>query len=57
MKTNLNEEELSIVYEAAWFAFRHKYEEVAEYLDLSDDALKPLIDKLDSILNDIEESA
>ena len=56
MKTNLNEEDVSIVYEAAWFAFRHKYEEVAEYLDLSDDALKPLIDKLDSVLNDEEDN-
>lgn len=51
MKNNLNEEELSVVLEAAWFALRHNYEEVAEYLDLSDEELEPLKEKLDSILN------
>lgn len=43
-----------VVYEAAWFAFRHHYQDLAEYLDLSDDVLKPIMEKLDQQLNDNE---
>ena len=42
----------SILMESAWFAMRHHYEELAQYLDLSDDVLKPILDKLDLQLND-----
>ena len=41
----------SILMEAAWFAMRHHYEELAQYLDLSDDVLKPIVNKLDLQLN------
>jgi hypothetical protein len=44
----------SILMEAAWFAMRHHYEDLAEYLDLSDDVLKPIMEKLDQQLNDNE---
>jgi hypothetical protein len=42
----------SILVESAWFAMRHHYKELAQYLDLSDDVLKPILDKLDLQLND-----
>lgn len=44
---NLDEEELAILLEAAWFSFKHHYEELAEYLDLADEELEPLMTKLD----------
>jgi hypothetical protein len=47
-------EQLLVVYEAAWFAFRHHYEDLAEYLDLSDEVLKPIMQKLDQQLNENE---
>lgn len=40
-----------VVYEAAWFAMRHHYQDLADYLDLSDDVLKPIMQKLDQQLN------
>jgi hypothetical protein len=40
-----------VVYEAAWFAFRHHYQDLADYLDLSDDVLQPIMEKLDKQLN------
>ena len=44
---NLDEEELAIHLEAAWFSLKHHYEELAEYLDLADEELEPLMTKLD----------
>jgi hypothetical protein len=44
----------SILMEAAWFAMRHHYEDLAEYLDLSDDVLKPVMQQLDQKLNSNE---
>lgn len=41
-----------VILEAAWFAMRHHYQELAEYLDLSDSELKPIMDKLDKQLGD-----
>jgi hypothetical protein len=41
-----------VILEAAWFAFRHHYEDLAQYLDLSDDELQPIMEKLDKQLND-----
>ena len=41
----------SILLEAAWFAFRHHYEELAEHLDLSDEVLQPIKEQLDKQLN------
>lgn len=40
-----DEEEVSTILEAAYFAFRDHYEQLAEHLDLSDEYLKPLADK------------
>jgi hypothetical protein len=42
----------SILVEAAWFAMRHHYDDLAEHLDLSDDVLKPIMEKLNKQLND-----
>lgn len=42
----------SILLEASWFAFRHHYEELAEYLDLSDDVLQPIKAQLDKKLGE-----
>jgi hypothetical protein len=47
---NLDEEELAILLEAASFSLKNHYEELAEYLDLSDDELEPLMTKLDLML-------
>jgi hypothetical protein len=52
MKTNLTDEEMLLVIESAWFSFRHNYQELAEYLDLSDNELKPIMEKLDSFLRE-----
>jgi hypothetical protein len=41
----------SIITEAAWFAFRHHYKDLAEYLDLSDEVLQPIKEQLDKQLN------
>ena len=41
----------SILMEAAWFALRHHYEDLAEYLDLSDEVLQPIKKQLDKQLN------
>ena len=49
-----DDETNTILMEAAWFAFRHHYKDLAEYLDLSDDVLKPIMEKLDQQLNDNE---
>ena len=51
MKNELTEKEMAVVLEAAWFSLRHNYEELAEYLDLSDEELKPLMKKIDLLLN------
>lgn len=47
----LNDENNMILMEAAWFAFRHHYQDLADYLDMSDDVLKPIMKKLDQQLN------
>jgi hypothetical protein len=47
VSTSENPETKSILLESAWFAMRHHYKELAQYLDLSDDVLKPILDKLD----------
>jgi len=52
MKNNLTDEEMLIVLESAWFSLRHNYEDLAEYLDLSDDELQPIKQKLDSLLGE-----
>jgi len=56
MKNNLTDDltfdEILIVFESAWFSFRHKYNELAEYLDLSDEELQPIKQKLDSLLGE-----
>jgi hypothetical protein len=49
-----DDETNTILMEAAWFALRHHYQDLAEYLDLSDDVLKPIMEKLDQQLNDNE---
>lgn len=49
-KPVFDETEMSEIYEAAWFALRHKFDEVSEYLDLSDEYLEKLKNKLDTIL-------
>ena len=41
----------SILLEAAWFAFRHHYKDLAGYLDLSDEVLQPIKEQLDKQLN------
>jgi hypothetical protein len=50
----IDDETNTILMEAAWFALRHHYQDLAEYLDLSDDVLKPIMEKLDQQLNDNE---
>ena len=40
-----------VVYEAAYWAFRHNYQDLADYLDLSDDVLQPIMDKLPQLIN------
>jgi hypothetical protein len=52
MKNNLTDEEMLIVLESAWFSFCHNYEDLAEYLDLSDEELQPIKQKLDSLLGE-----
>lgn len=47
----MNPETNSILMEAAWFALRHHYEDLAEYLDLSDEVLQPIKEQLDKQLN------
>jgi len=46
-----SEDHNSILMEAAWFAMRHHYEDLAQYLDLSDEVLGPIVNKLDQQLN------
>ena len=46
--------EISEIMEAAWFAMRHHFKELAEYLDLSDEHLEALKTKLDNHLNNEE---
>jgi len=45
-------EEMSTLLESAWFAMRHHYEDLGDYLDISDQYLTPLVDKLDEYLNE-----
>jgi len=40
-----DEEETSVILEAAYFAMRNHYEELADHLDLADPYLQPLADK------------
>jgi hypothetical protein len=47
-----NPETKSILMEAAWFAFRHHYGDLAQYLDLSEEVLQPIKSQLDKQLND-----
>lgn len=46
------DEQVAVVLEAAWFAMRHHYHDLAEYLDASDQSLEPLIRQMDELLND-----
>jgi len=46
--------EWSEIKEAAWFAMRHHFNELADYLDLSDEYLEALKAKLDNHLNNEE---
>jgi hypothetical protein len=48
----MGDETNMIIMEAAWFAFRNHYQDLANHLDLSDDVLKPIMEKLDQQLND-----
>lgn len=44
------DEQVAVVLEAAWFALRHHYHDLAEYLDASDESLEPLIRQMDGLL-------
>lgn len=50
--TGVTEEERLLLLEAAWFSLRHNYEDFAQYVDVSDEVLKPLVEKLDSYLGE-----
>jgi hypothetical protein len=44
--------EKNAIMEAAWFAMRHHFKGLAEYLDLSDEYLGQLKAKMDKHLNE-----
>lgn len=45
------DEEFSVILEAAYYAMRNHYEELAEYLDLADHTLQPIVGRFIEQLN------
>lgn len=40
-----DEEEVSVIVEAAYYAMKNHYEGLADHLDLADEFLQPIVDK------------
>ena len=48
----VRDDEAAIILEAAWFAMRHHFDSLAEYLDVDDETLMVYRNKLDKRLQD-----
>jgi hypothetical protein len=52
LAATIRDDEAAIILEAAWFAMRHHFDSLAEYLDVDDETLLAYRDKLDKRLED-----